>query len=331
MQRLASKINLLNRHVIRTRRRDMDEKRPERKPHILRPPMTDEEDGIYRAVYDIAMRHYAEFRLPVINIERILSSCIPAFVLHYLDVYRGEAEEMDFEDDDDAEEDEEDSEEQPRQFLYQLPELRTVLETQGAEILKKGIDSKFDALLEVLKRLDHEDPGCKIIIFTYFRKTIAYLCRRGRIPEGVPAGGFAEVEGAEVADGVRPVLAPTHSAAFQPIAHHRLAGRLHRAGADLPTVANVGRIVHAVFVIAEVLHRLAMHFPNRRRGRAQGPVPPAVVAPSGRLRVSSDDTRRRATFVAPTRRRHTALGPIPPDIPWRGRNRECTPPWERTA
>jgi len=182
-QRLVSKINLLNRHIVRTRRRDMDEKRPEREPHILRPQMTPEEEEIYRAVYDIAMRHYAEFRLPVINIERILASCIPAFTRHYLDVYRGEAEEMDFEDDDDPEDEEEDEDdpgEEPRQSLYQLPELRTLLETQGAELLKKEIDTKLEALLEILKNLDRDDPGCKLIIFTYFRKTIAYLCQRLR-------------------------------------------------------------------------------------------------------------------------------------------------------
>lgn len=180
-QRLTSMINLLNRHIVRTRRRDMDEKRPEREPHILRPQMKPEEEEIYRAVYDIAMRHYAEFRLPVINIERILASCIPAFIRHYLDVYRGEAEEMDFEDDDDPEEeDEDDPGEEPRQSLYQLPELRTLLETQGAELLKKKIDTKLEALLEILKNLDRDDPGCKLIIFTYFRKTIAYLCQRLR-------------------------------------------------------------------------------------------------------------------------------------------------------
>jgi hypothetical protein len=182
-QRLASKINLLNRHVVRTRRRDMDEKRPEREPHILRPPMTREEEEIYRAVYEIAMRHYAEFRLPVINIERILASCIPAFIRHYLDVYCGEAEDMDFEDADDLEdeeEDEDDSEQEPRPSLHQLPELRTLLETQGTELLKKKIDTKLGALLEILKNLDREDPGCKIIIFTYFRKTITYLCQRLR-------------------------------------------------------------------------------------------------------------------------------------------------------
>jgi len=182
-QRLVSKINLLNRNVVRTRRRDVDEKRPIREPHLYRTPMTSEEEVIYHAVYEMAMRYYSEFRLPVINIERILSSSIPAFVRHYLDMYMSEAEDTDYEDNDDNEEIDEDgksTDEEPKQFLHQLPELRNLLEMQGADLLQKKIDSKFDALIEILKNLDQDDPGCKIIIFTYFRKTIIYLCKRLR-------------------------------------------------------------------------------------------------------------------------------------------------------
>lgn len=183
-QRLASKINLLNRHIVRTRRRDVDEKRPERAPHVLRPQMTYEENEIYRAVFDIAMRYYAKFRLPVINIERILSSCIPAFISHYLDIYRGESEEISFEDNDDLQEEadtKDETEQDSRPSLYQLPELRMLLENQGVELLKKKIDTKFESLIKILKSLDKDDPGCKIIIFTYFRKTITYLCRQLRL------------------------------------------------------------------------------------------------------------------------------------------------------
>ena len=87
------------------------------------------------------------------------------------------------------------------------------------------------------------------------------------VPEGIPAAGLAEIKGAEVADGVGAVLAPAHSAALQAVAHHRLAGRFNGAGTDLPTVADVGGIVHAMFVVAEVLHRLAMHFTGCCRER----------------------------------------------------------------
>ena len=68
-----------------------------------------------------------------------------------------------------------------------------------------------------------------------------------------------------MADRVGPILAPPHSTPFESVAYDRLARRLHRAGTNLPAVSNVTRIIHAVFVVAEVLHLLPMHLANRRR------------------------------------------------------------------
>ena len=65
-----------------------------------------------------------------------------------------------------------------------------------------------------------------------------------------------------MADRVGAVLAPAHAAAFEPVAHHRFAGRFHRTGADLPAIADVGWIIHAVLMIAEVHNLLPMDFSN---------------------------------------------------------------------
>src|SRR5262249_27072251 len=54
------------------------------------------------------------------------------------------------------------------------------------------------------------------------------------LPEGLPLAFFAPVEGAEMTDGVGPLLPPPHAGRFQALAHHRLAGALHRPAADAP-------------------------------------------------------------------------------------------------
>src|SRR5215213_5350521 len=71
-------------------------------------------------------------------------------------------------------------------------------------------------------------------------------------PEGVPLAAFAEVEGAEVADGVAAGRPPAHAAAAQSVADHRAAGAFHGARADLPAGGHVARVIHLVMVVAEV-------------------------------------------------------------------------------
>src|SRR5580693_8916535 len=84
-------------------------------------------------------------------------------------------------------------------------------------------------------------------------------------PESFPLVGFAEVQGAQVADGVGTLFAPAHATAFEPPADNRFAGRLDRTRANLPTVRLIRRVVHALKVVAQVLRFLAMRFANRRR------------------------------------------------------------------
>lgn len=171
-QRLANKVNLLSRHVARTRRVDMDEKRPKRAAHLCVVRPEPEEDALYRAVYEYLMRYYKEFPLPVMNMERILASCIPAFI----DTYgRGQAEEPALEDTD-WEVGDEDSDADGASISTD-PGLHALLSSFGAPIRERKIDSKLEQLKAVLRQLDEKDPGCKIIIFSYYKPTIGYLAR----------------------------------------------------------------------------------------------------------------------------------------------------------
>src|SRR5437763_6299444 len=71
-------------------------------------------------------------------------------------------------------------------------------------------------------------------------------------PERLPLALLAPVEGAEVADGMRPVFPPAHPRQLQPLAHHRLARALHGTAADVPALGQVFRVVHPVRVTVTV-------------------------------------------------------------------------------
>src|SRR4051794_35105702 len=72
------------------------------------------------------------------------------------------------------------------------------------------------------------------------------------LPEGFPLALIAAVEGVEMADGVRPVLPPTHPGQLQPLSHHRLARALHRPVADAPALGQVLRVLHPMRVPLQI-------------------------------------------------------------------------------
>ncbi len=184
VQRLAAKVNLLSGHLARTRRRDVDEKRPIRSAHLWAIEATPEEAELYRAVYDYMMEYYSSFRLPVMNMERILASCVPAFIEHYSTVIREDEAPERWDDTDNSGSL---ANESSSENVTSLEGLGTLLETYGRPIIERGIDSKFDRLLSILRKLDKKDPQCKIILFSYFRRTIRYLAKR------LSAAGYGNV------------------------------------------------------------------------------------------------------------------------------------------
>ncbi len=77
-------------------------------------------------------------------------------------------------------------------------------------------------------------------------------------PEVFPLSSLAEIEGAEMANGVGAVFAPAHAAPFEPIGDHRFAGALDGAGADLPAVGDISGIIHAMLMILKVTQAVGM-------------------------------------------------------------------------
>src|SRR6185312_14436949 len=72
------------------------------------------------------------------------------------------------------------------------------------------------------------------------------------LPEGVPLTFFTPVQGAEMAHGVGPVLAPAHPGQLQTLAHDRLAGALDRPTPNAPAPRQVLGILHAMGVALQV-------------------------------------------------------------------------------
>src|SRR5438477_12713190 len=72
-----------------------------------------------------------------------------------------------------------------------------------------------------------------------------------------------------MAEGVCAFLPPAHAAALEPLADHALAGTLHYPAADAPALGAVGRVIHALHLVAEVPHHLRAAVSRRAAARLQ--------------------------------------------------------------
>src|SRR3990170_3068668 len=98
-----------------------------------------------------------------------------------------------------------------------------------------------------------------------------------------------------MADGVGAVLAPPHAAALESIRDHRLAGALHRARANLPTVGHVARIVHAMVMVLKVAYAVGVCCSGR--SRAPGSRFCRVPGRLAQLKLFERGQHRRTSFV----------------------------------
>lgn len=167
-----NQINLLAHSVTRTRKRDIQEEKPIRTPAVIRPKWTAEESSFYEAVSDACHSAYQTYsgdfaaRFAVQQLQRQLASCMPATVHRYREMIA----EADTEDGDEA-----DDEPTSRQVIRD-PDFQNVFDEH--KDLIRQTDSKFDAFQEALRKLDREQPGRKLVVFSFFKSTLSYLNRR---------------------------------------------------------------------------------------------------------------------------------------------------------
>jgi len=179
IQRDLLSLNLLGHIVTRTRKRDVIENRPVRTARVKSLEFTAPELEFYNAVtkYVQARAGNSVFSQFVAMMpQRQMASSIPAMIEYYQGLFGNddpiEAEEnSDMDNDADENISSPDKDYAPRRDSSFI----RLIKDSGEKILG---DSKFDCFINLLNDIEKAEPGRKVIVFSYFRKTLAYLNRK---------------------------------------------------------------------------------------------------------------------------------------------------------
>lgn len=181
------RINPLSHVVTRTRKRDVHERRVVREPHAIRVPMSPAEDDFYQAVTERVRSYCMNYDLHegfLLTIpQRQMTSSMPAACRAWL---KKASDDMD------------------EAFLFEglgideeTQVKRTGLGPLTSELIEvareigdyktlRAQDSKYRFLLDQLRSYWSKYPDKKVILFSFYRETLAYL--HERLPEeGIPA------------------------------------------------------------------------------------------------------------------------------------------------
>jgi superfamily II DNA or RNA helicase len=192
MRHVAERINLLNGFINRTRKRDIMENRVIRKPVTYEVELSPHESSFYRAVLKLVRERLKKEGTMITSFHLLhpalrMSSCMPVMAEAIREGKWGGFEEMALLTEDYVDDDEEADEAVP-------------MDTLG-DYDFAGRDSKYDALRRALHDIQDSkslaaddgervalDPKEKVIVFAFFKATIAYLKKRLR------ADGFEVVD-----------------------------------------------------------------------------------------------------------------------------------------
>jgi superfamily II DNA or RNA helicase len=169
LARAVERVSVLASTMVRSRKREVLEKRVQRDPYTLRVPLEPVEKGFYervtrailsRSTFIAGDRQSAIARFALITRQRQMASSMPAAARAWKE-NPSIAEQLfeDFGIDDDIALDGLD---------LQIPDVATL----------EAADSKFKALRDHLKRRLETDPDEKFVLFSFFRGTLAYLAKR---------------------------------------------------------------------------------------------------------------------------------------------------------
>ncbi len=170
--------------MTRTRKREVSGKGPRREawqPEVI---LSDDE----RAVYDFftaearngygggeAARERQTSRFKNVILQQQMASCLPAFLRSRYDGLDGLVGYGNLRDLDDLEEElteEEMSERAAR--IRQSEEVTSAIK----RLIDTKTDSKFAQFVEVIRRVLHENPRGKVVVFSFFKATLGYLSSR---------------------------------------------------------------------------------------------------------------------------------------------------------
>lgn len=199
----------------RTRKREVDTKRPRREtwqPEVI---LTAAERTVYDFFTAECRRGYGRAgkgdgqpasRFGSVSMQQQMASCLPAFLRTRSVGADGLVAYDSPSSSDDLDADLTDEEMDAR--AAQIREAEDVT-TAIRQILAQGIDSKFDQLLVIIERVKAENPNGKLVVFSFYKRTLGYLAERlrkhqigfelisGDVPSSVEGRG-KDVRGARV-------------------------------------------------------------------------------------------------------------------------------------
>lgn len=180
--------NLFN----RTRRRFVFDNTAKRKPNAVHFELSDNEMDIYRRVTqlvrDMSKGKSEIMTFALIARQRQMASCLPAAFKDWMEKVKEQFDDVDDEEEIEisefADENEDDENSTSTKKVYQ--DLKPFYQKIGEDFTDvhynelKKYDSKYDKFLESIQQLLKQNPKEKIIVFSFFRGTNAYLEERLR-------------------------------------------------------------------------------------------------------------------------------------------------------
>ena len=190
IQRGLLELNSLAHVYTRTRKREVMEHAPVREAHTVRFDFSDQEREFYEGTVRFVRQHWQHTRqhpgalgFALVTRERQAASCLPAFRDHYasgmVQLY-ATPEDLSMVEglvgDGDGDE------------TQEFPEaIQTAARQLGEAARNLGhTDTKFKAFLSVLKTVLDEEPDAKVLVFSFFKRTLDYLHQKLRV-EGIDA------------------------------------------------------------------------------------------------------------------------------------------------
>lgn len=182
LQKLLVELNCLSYVFTRTKKKDVETQFPIREAKVIQVEFTPAEMEFYNAVTDFVADRFTTrygtskgISFAVIMPQRQVASCIQAMkerleIIIKKKVIR--APSGDNGDVIDASADIESPWKLENKDISALKRLKECARKIGKT------DTKFDKFLEALRELEREDPGAKILVFAFFKKTLEYLRRK---------------------------------------------------------------------------------------------------------------------------------------------------------
>ena len=174
----AKELHTLSGLITRTRKREVMQGAAKRRSQVLRVELSDEEKAYYEAVKDYARTlvsangSWNASAFAVIARERQAASCIPASLEYFRDSMGVGAAELGV--------DGWLTESHERVAVDRAPSLRRLIELGE----RCRVDSKYAEFRDALKITIAEAPGRKVLVFSFFKRTLGHIERKLR-EEGI--------------------------------------------------------------------------------------------------------------------------------------------------